>query len=189
MVKSIKGFCYCYLLLYLIKIVSHAEKTGNFFLIKWIVIDSNLISATHNLRVTAYITFEGSFIWMSEFHMLLKSRSIWAGHVTKLTLHIVNYKTKKWKKKTLSVSLIVTLRIGILVCPSCDILEFPNSNLIKDKLDKEQSTGRAMAATESLLVFIYWDNFVTYHGAACDLVICVLSRNALNSVSTGNFHL
>ena len=58
---------------------------------------------THNLRVTAYITFEGSFIWMSEFHMLLKSRSIWTGHVTKLTLHIVNYKRKKWKKNTVSI--------------------------------------------------------------------------------------
>lgn len=143
----------------------------------------------HNLRVTAYITFEGSFVWMSEFHMLLKSRSIWAGHVTKLTLHIVNYKRKKWKKKTLSVFLIITLRIGMLVFPCCDILEFPNSNLIKDMLDKAQSTGCAMATTESLLVFTYWDIFVTYHGAACDLVICVLSRNALNNASTGNFHL
>ena len=61
------------------------------------------IEVIHNLRVTAYITFEGSFIWMSEFHMLLKSRSIWAGHVTKLTLHIVNYKRKKWKKNTVSI--------------------------------------------------------------------------------------
>ena len=59
------------------------------------------------------------------------------------------------KKKTLSVFLIITLRTGILVFPCCDILEFPNSNLIKDMLDKEQSTARAMATTESLLVFTY----------------------------------
>ena len=137
-------------------------KDKDFFSNKWIVIDSNLISVIHNLRVTAYITFEGSFIWMSEFHMLLKSRSIWAGHVTKLTLHIVNYKRKKWKK-TLSIFLIITLRTGILVFPCCNILEFPNSNLIKDTLDKEQSTGRAMVTTESSLVFIHWDNFILLH--------------------------
>ena len=59
------------------------------------------------------------------------------------------------KKKTLSVFLIITLRTGILVFPCCDILEFPNSNLIKDMLDKEKSTARAMATTESLLVFTY----------------------------------
>ena len=59
------------------------------------------------------------------------------------------------KKKTLSVFLIITLRIGMLVFPCCDILEFPNSNLIKDMLDKAQSTGCAMATTESLLVFTY----------------------------------
>ena len=43
----------------------------------------------------------------------------------------------------------------MLVFPCCDILEFPNSNLIKDMLDKAQSTGHAMATTESLLVFTY----------------------------------
>ena len=59
------------------------------------------------------------------------------------------------KKKTLSVFLIITLRTGILVFSCCDILEFPNSNLIKDMLDKAQSTGHAMATTESLLVFTY----------------------------------
>ena len=58
------------------------------------------------------------------------------------------------KKKTLSVFLITTLRIGILIFPCCNILEFPNSNLIKDMLDKEQSTGHAMATTESLFLFI-----------------------------------
>ena len=112
------------------------------------------------------------------------------GQVMSQNWHFTLLTTReKSEKKTLSVFLITTLRIGILIFPCCNILEFPNSNLIKDMLDKAQSTGHAMATTESLLVFTYWDIFVTYHGAACDLVICVLSRNALNNASTGNFHL
>ena len=47
---------------------------------------------TVHSRVTAHITFEGSFLWMSEFDMLLEGWSIWTGHVTELTLHIVDCK-------------------------------------------------------------------------------------------------
>lgn len=72
------------------------------------------------------------------------------GQVMSQNWHFTLLTTReKSEKKTLSIFLIITLRIGILVFPCCDILEFPNSNLIKDTLDKEQSTGCAMVTTES----------------------------------------
>ena len=47
---------------------------------------------TVHSRVTAHITFKGSFLRMSEFDMLLEGWSIWTGHVTELTFHIVDCK-------------------------------------------------------------------------------------------------
>lgn len=142
----------------------------------------------HNLRVTAYITFEGSFIWMSEFHMLLKSRSIWAGHVTKLTLHIVNYKRKKWKKNTVSIfnHYFENWYVGFPLLWYTRISKFQF-----DQGYVRQSTINWMCYGNYRIITCFYllRYFVTYHGAACDLVICVLSRNALNNASTGNFHL